>query len=96
LIANREFLTFSDFWESDKEKGVWYCVSVSIDAPLHDTSCVRAENKFAIQKWAEIEGGKSELTVYTQIVMGGWLPQYIIDKSVMGAPLKMLALNDLL
>jgi hypothetical protein len=96
MISNREFLTFFDGFESDKEKGTWYVISTSVDGPVHTSGCVRAENNFSIQRWKAIDGGKSELTIYTQVAMGGWLPQYVIDRSVMGAPVNMLIMNDLM
>lgn len=93
MVSDREFCAYSAWMPVDDKNNSWYLVNVPVDGVEISSGCVRAANIFGIMKFTELDGGKSELINYSQLSLGGWLPQYLIDQSVMSAPSNMLRLN---
>eukprot|EP01080_Neovahlkampfia_damariscottae_P002260 gene2260-2434_t len=84
FVSDRDFVKASQFTKKNDKEYFW------INAPVEDyevtNGCVRALNKIAGWHFI-VEDDQTKVIMIFQTVFNGYLPQYLIDQSLLEAPL---------
>lgn len=92
MISDREFIYVNAIVKKGEET---YLIKKSLENVSEATKNVRAMIT-NVYHFKPQKDGQNHITSITQLVFGGWLPQWLIDKSTLDSPFFVIEANDFL
>ena len=84
FISDRDFIKVSHFIKKTEKEYFW--INAAVEDYEEYSGCVRAINKVAGWHFI-VEGNQTKVVMIFQTIFNGYLPQYLIDQSLLEAPL---------
>jgi hypothetical protein len=84
-VSDRDFIKAAHFFKGEKE-GEYYWVNAPVRDHPEIQGYVRGENSVLGWKFVEKENNETHMTMVIQTNFGGYIPQYLVDQALLGAP----------